>query len=128
VAFVGFCIGSGWVTAALAVAGDRIAAAALIDGCELGDRLGAEPRFIEPIPTKVYLAFPSAMSQSFSDALTRLVVSGRIEPLAEVVPDTRHGFCFRDWPGGAYDDDVRGSVFGRATRLFTEAFETNASR
>ncbi|MDJ0786244.1 MAG: dienelactone hydrolase family protein [Myxococcota bacterium] len=105
VGLVGLCIGSGFVLAALEGLGaEGVFGASIVDGCELGDRLGAIPTTLPPLPLQ--LLQPTALA-AFADHLVLHVEGAGGGPVARTdLPGLAHGFGFTDWPGGVHDAEA----------------------
>jgi len=115
---VGVCIGSGYVLAEIAARGNGIRAAVIIDGCEPSDRSGSPFQFQEGTATPTLLVWPESAPSGEYERIAGAIASAGLPVQHQALPETRHGFPFRDWADGVYDPAAAADAWERAAVHF----------
>jgi carboxymethylenebutenolidase len=117
---VGLCIGSGYVLAELAARGNALRAAVIIDGCERSDRSGSPLEFRSGTSTPTLLIWPESAPPGEYERIAGAIDAAGLPVEHESLPETRHGFPFRDWSGGVYDEAASAHAWQRAAAHFDQ--------
>jgi dienelactone hydrolase len=117
---VGLCIGSGYVLAELAARGNALRAAVIIDGCERSDRSGSPLRFQQGTATPTLLIWPESAPHGEYVRIAGAIDSAGFPVAHESLPETRHGFPFRDWADDVYDEAAARYAWERAAAHFDQ--------